>query len=46
MSVINKIQINGTTYDIEDANLKLDVEALQEEVEVATDADIDAAIYS
>ena len=46
MSVINKIQINGTTYDIQDANLQAEVDELETDVVVATDEEILAALYS
>lgn len=46
MSVINQIQIDGVTYDIEDANTKQAVEDLEDEVEAATDEDILSALYS
>lgn len=46
MSVINKIRIDNTVYDIEDSALKAQVEELEEEVEVATNAELLAALYS
>ena len=68
MSVINKIRIDGTTYDIEDASLTAKVNALnipysnsetyeqgsigeavknlEDDSEVASNADIAAALYS
>ena len=46
MAVINKIQIDGVTYDIQDANLQAEVDELETDVVAATDEEILAALYS
>ena len=53
MATINKISVDGTLYDIEDAllretvsGLEDDVSDLEEDTEVATSAELIAALFS
>lgn len=46
MPIINQIQIDGVTYDIEDANTKQALEELEEQMEVATVQEYMNALYS